>query len=83
VQPGAFTILGVETAGRDEEYSITGTSMLPVTARLVHENEEDYEHLEEQLHQQGEQLRQQYHELEQLQRIVAERENVAIAQVIA
>jgi len=79
--PGAFAISGVETAGlgRDDEYTITGTSIFPVTARIVHDTEEDMEFVQEQLHQQDRRLRQQE---EQLQRILAERESAAIAQVI-
>jgi len=81
VRPGAFAVSGVETAGRgrDDEYTITGTSVLPVTARIVNDSEEDVDLLQEQLRQQDEQLRQQEEELE---RIRAERESVAVAHVI-
>jgi len=80
VYPDAFAMSGVETASRDDEYTITGTSILPVMARIVNENEEDVEHLEEQLRQQEEELQQRDEELE---RIRMERENVAVAQVIS
>jgi hypothetical protein len=79
--PGAFAV-GTRNVGIDDGYSITAPSpaeeneivepspsIKPVTARVVQNTDEDYEELQEELHQ--------------LQRVLAERDNVAIAEVVA
>jgi len=81
VAPGAVAVDGLEAASYDDDYTVTAppevppqvNPMEPITARIVHGNEEDYEVLREELQWQGEQLRQ----------VIAERENAAVAQVVA
>jgi hypothetical protein len=54
----------VNDIGQDDELATTAPanhadSNLPVTARVVDENEEDYEHLQQQLRQKDNQLQRQ------------------------
>lgn len=84
--PGAIAVAGPDASDGDssDDYSYTQTdppaslasadnSTSLLSARLVNEREEDMEALQEQLRQRD----------EELQRVLAERENVAVAQIIA
>jgi len=74
-RPGAVAMEGMNpTAGQDDDdFTITGgQSMLPISARVVQENEEDYEHFQDRLCQQE----------ERLQKVIAGLENAAVAQVL-
>jgi len=70
--PGAVAVQVTNTTSRGEDFTITGGSVLPVTAQIVHTTE-DYKLLEEQVRQQG----------EQLQRVLAGMENAVVAEVIS
>jgi len=81
VAPGAVAVDGPDAESYNDDYTVTVplevtpqmNPMEPVTARIVVNSEEDYELLQEQLHRQN----------EELDRIRRERENVAVAHVIA
>lgn len=70
--PGAVAVGGSNTVGEAGESITVPTSQVPVTARLVGEPDEDYERLQQQLHDRD----------QQLQRVLAERENAGVAEVI-
>lgn len=90
--PGVIAVQGVGTVA-DDEYTITAQSMaapppprqrsmLPVTARLVSNDEEEYEAMQEQLQRQLKELEAQREELRQIRRHIPQ-DNVCFAQVIS
>jgi len=84
IRPGAVAVVGVgdDRTLTDDTLIIgdgkgtasvdTDNSGLPISAVVIHDREQDYEMLEEQLREKDEQLK----------KVLAERENVAVAQVI-
>lgn len=93
IHPGAFAVEGPDASLADDEYTLTAPApsvqpeipMLPVSARVV-EEEEDYDDLQKQLRQRDEELRQQHEELQrqqqELERMRRNQQNVVVAQVI-
>lgn len=83
--PGAEAVDNTDRTTREDEFTISGTntyapSIAPIAAQVVEDREEDYEILQEQLRHHEEVLRRQD---EELRRVNAERQNVAVAEVIA
>jgi predicted dithiol-disulfide oxidoreductase (DUF899 family) len=87
-----IAVQGVGTVA-DDEYTITAQSMaapppprqrsmLPVTARLVSNDEEEYEAMQEQLQRQLKELEAQREELRQIRRHIPQ-DDVCLAQVIS
>lgn len=60
VYPGAVAVAGPEATGSEDEFTTTlpahQNSLVPVTARIVQDNEQDVELLQEQLRERDEQL---------------------------